>query len=132
MTCLLYTSRLAAGDPEGLLPQIEEICTSIEPDVRIVRKETRKTSVGHAVPRTKTYILENLGCAHCASNMEQKIAQLPGVGAVTLTYATKQLRITAPDPEEYLPQIQKICTSIEKGVKVVDRDTCLLYTSRCV
>ncbi len=114
--------RLAAGDPEGLLPQIEEICTSIEPDVRIVRKETRKTNAGHAVSRTKTYILENLGCAHCASSMEQKIAQLPGVEAVTLTYATKQLRITAPDPEEYLPQIQKICTSIEAGVQVVDRD----------
>lgn len=71
--------------------------------------------------RFKGYIyrLENLGCAHCASKMEEKIAKLPGVTSATITYATKQLRIEADDPERLVTQIEKICTSIEPDVKVI-------------
>jgi len=65
------------------------------------------------------YLLENLGCANCASKMEQKIKDLPGVEAATITFTTKQLRIHAKNPEKLLPQIQDICTSIESEVKVV-------------
>lgn len=69
----------------------------------------------------KIYILENLGCAHCASRMEEKINALPGVSSATITYATKQLRITADDYDALLPQIQQICTSIESEVIVAER-----------
>lgn len=69
---------------------------------------------------TKVYILENLGCAHCAAKMEEAINDLPGVAA-TLTFATKQLRITAKDPDKLLPQIQNICASIESQVVVKQR-----------
>ena len=69
----------------------------------------------------QVYILENLGCAHCASKMEAKIKELPGVKYATITYATKQLRLAAEDPQQLLPKIQKICTSIESEVKVVPR-----------
>lgn len=65
------------------------------------------------------YLLENLGCANCAAKMEHKINDLPGVEAATITFATKQLRIHAKNPEKLLPQIQDICTSIESEVKVV-------------
>ena len=67
------------------------------------------------------FILENLGCAHCASKMEEKINALPGVSSAVITYATKQLRISAENPEELLPEIQKICSSIESQVKVTKR-----------
>ena len=66
----------------------------------------------------KIYILENLGCAHCASRMEEKIQQLPGVHHATLTYATKQLAVVADHPDELLPEIRRICTSIESEVIV--------------
>ncbi|MEI3279954.1 MAG: heavy-metal-associated domain-containing protein [Eubacterium ramulus] len=47
-----------------------------------------------AVPgNSKIYILQNLGCAHCAAKMEEKINNLPGVTAATITYTTKQLRL---------------------------------------
>lgn len=71
---------------------------------------------------SKVYILQNLGCAHCAAKMEDKINDLPGVTAATITYTTKQLRLSAADPDKYLPEVQKICASIESEVKVVPRD----------
>lgn len=68
----------------------------------------------------KVYILENLGCAHCASKMEEKINQLPTVKDATITFATKQLRIAAEDCDALLPEIRRICTSIESQVEVVN------------
>ena len=67
----------------------------------------------------KTYILENLGCAHCASKMEDKINQIPEVSDAVIIYATKQLRITAKDCDALLPEIRKICSDIESQVKVL-------------
>lgn len=68
------------------------------------------------------FIVEKLGCAHCAGKMEEKISHLPGVEAVNLTFATKQLRVWSDDAVALLPQIQDICTSIEPDVKVVVRE----------
>lgn len=68
--------------------------------------------------KQRTYILENLGCANCAAKMEAKIAELPGVHNASITFATKQLRLTAKDPDKYLPRIREICTSIESQVEV--------------
>ena len=67
----------------------------------------------------KKYSLENLGCANCAAKMEQKINALPSVEHASITYATKQLHLTADDCDSLLPQIQAICSSIEDDVKVV-------------
>lgn len=71
---------------------------------------------------TKIYMLENLGCAHCAAKMEEKIGEIPGVLEATITFATKQLRVTAEDPDVYLDEIRKICSSIESQVKVEPRN----------
>lgn len=68
------------------------------------------------------FIVEKLGCAHCAGKMEEQISHLPGVEAVNLTFATKQLRVWSDDAVSLLPQIEKICTSIEPDVKVVVRE----------
>ena len=71
---------------------------------------------------TKIYMLENLGCAHCAAKMEERIGALTGVREASITYATKQLRVTADNPDIYLEEIRKICSSIESQVKVVPRE----------
>ena len=71
---------------------------------------------------TKIYMLENLGCAHCAAKMEEKIGEISGIEQVSITFATKQLRITAEEPDKYLEEIRKICTSIESQVQVVPRE----------
>ena len=70
----------------------------------------------------RVFIVEKLGCAHCAGKMEEQISHLPGVEAVNLTFATKQLRVWSDDAKTLLPQIQDICTSIEPDVKVVVRE----------
>ena len=70
----------------------------------------------------KHYILENLGCANCAAKMEAKIRQLPQVEDATITFATRQLRVKAADPDSLLPQIQAIVTKIEPEVTVSDKD----------
>lgn len=111
--------RLAAEDPQQLLPKIQKICTSIESEVKVVPR-------GGKLPgsfQTKTYLLENLGCAHCASKMEEQIGKLEGVTDATITFATKQLRVTAKNPDRYLAQIRKVCTSIEPEVQVLEKDT---------
>ena len=36
----------------------------------------------------KTYEFENLGCAHCAGKMEEKIGKLPDVESVNLSFPT--------------------------------------------
>lgn len=111
--------RLNAADPDALLPQIRKICTSIESEVKVVPRNPKPAASADVI--TKIYLLENLGCAHCASKMEEQIADLDGISEATITFATKQLRVTAKDPDRYLDQIRKICTSIESEVKVVPR-----------
>lgn len=111
--------RLSAEDHQAVLPRIQEICASIESDVKVV---PRSGPLPGAI-KTKTYILEDLGCANCAAKMEKRINELDGITDATITFATKQLRVTAKSPDRYLPKIREICTSIEPEVVVKEKDT---------
>jgi len=71
--------------------------------------------------KQQVYSIENLSCAHCAGQMEEKIKNLPGVEAAMITFTTKQLKLVAMEPDEYLPVIREICTSIEADVKIVPK-----------
>ena len=64
--------------------------------------------------KTKVYTIENLGCANCAAKMESRINQLEEVSDATITFATKQLRVSAKNPDALLNEIQEICAGIEK------------------
>lgn len=68
------------------------------------------------------FILENLGCANCAAKMEAKINELSEVHTATITFATKQLRVTGKNPEKLLDKFQEICSSIESEVVVKVRE----------
>ena len=112
--------RLNAADPDALLPQIRKICTSIESEVKVVPRNPKPSASADVT--TRIYLLENLGCAHCASKMEEQIADLDGISEATITFATRQLRVTAKNPDRYLDQIRRICTSIESEVIVKEKD----------
>ena len=112
--------RLNATDPDALLPQIRKICTSIESEVKVVPRNPKPSASADVT--TRIYLLENLGCAHCASKMEEQIADLDGISEATITFATRQLRVTAKNPDRYLDQIRRICTSIESEVIVKEKD----------
>ncbi|MBQ4530112.1 MAG: cadmium-translocating P-type ATPase [Lachnospiraceae bacterium] len=72
--------------------------------------------------KKEIFILENLGCANCAAKMETKIKNLPEVRSATITFTTKQLRVTGENPKELLAKFQEICSSIESEVVVKIRD----------
>lgn len=111
--------RLSAADHEAVLPAIREICTSIESGVEVVPRE----GDGPFNFKTKVYVLENLGCANCAAKMERAINALPQVSEATITFATKQLKVTAKEYAGLLPELKKICAGIESEVVVKERDS---------
>ena len=49
-----------------------------------------KTVFERRVFMKKTYEFENLGCAHCAGKMEEKIGKLPDVKSVNLSFPMKK------------------------------------------
>ncbi len=110
--------RISGTHLDALVPQIQEICASIESEVKVVPKTPVTKNGGDS----RVYILENLGCANCAAKMERRINELDDVTDATITFATKQLRITGKRLDSLLPQIQDICASIESEVKVVPKD----------
>ncbi len=67
---------------------------------------------------SKIYTIENLGCANCAAKMEAKMNALPEVEIATITFATRQLRVTAEDPDALLPTLQGIVSSIESDARI--------------
>lgn len=75
-----------------------------------------------------TCLVENLGCANCAAKMENRINELPEVNAATLTFTTKQLRVSvtpeaAKKETELIAKFQEICSSIESDVTVTKQQT---------
>lgn len=73
--------------------------------------------------QTKTFVINNLGCANCAAKMEDLIKALPGVENATVTFATKKLTVTAEEPEALVGQMQKIVSSIEPDAVILTEET---------
>ena len=111
--------RVTAKDPEALLPKMLRLAQSVEPDVVIRPRENRSTA-GSGV--RKVYILENLDCAHCAAKIESKIAAMPEVQEATITFSTKQLRVTAKDPDQLIPEMIRLARSVEPDVVIRPRE----------
>ena len=70
----------------------------------------------------KVYIMQNLGCANCAAKMEAKFNALPEVQEATITFATKQLRLTAENPDSLIEKLTEIARTVEHEVIIVSRD----------
>ncbi|MGN0703195.1 MAG: heavy metal translocating P-type ATPase, partial [Lentihominibacter sp.] len=70
----------------------------------------------------KTYIIENLDCANCAAKMERLIQAMPEVDEASLTFATKQLRVSAEDPDALVPEMERLCSSVEGPVRITSKD----------
>ena len=69
----------------------------------------------------KVYTVENLDCANCAAKIEAKINALPEVAAATITFATRQLRLTAENPDALVETLTAIARTVEPDVKILPR-----------
>ena len=69
----------------------------------------------------KTFVLEDLECAHCAARMEEGIRKLKGVQEVSVNFLTQRLTLEAEDAvfEKVLKEAVKICRRIEPDCTVI-------------
>ena len=67
----------------------------------------------------KTYTIENLDCANCAAKIETKFNAHPGVQEAVIVFATRQLRLTAEDPDGLLPELERLARSVETEVTIL-------------
>ena len=70
----------------------------------------------------KVYIIENLDCANCAAKIEAKFNAHQKVQEAAITFSTKQLRLTAEDPDALIPELIEIARTVEGGVEIYPRD----------
>ncbi len=65
----------------------------------------------------KTYILEELDCAHCAQKMQDSINKLEGVKECSITFMTKKMTLEVEENG-----FDKIFKAVKKAVAKVDPD----------
>ena len=66
----------------------------------------------------KRYTIENLDCANCAAKIEAKFNAHEKVQEAVITFSTKQLRLTAEDPDTLLPELVQIARTVEGNVEI--------------
>ena len=106
--------RVSAKSHKGLLEKMQRAADSVEDGVTL----TPRTSKGSV---TKTYILEGLDCANCAAKIEAKLCTLPGVEECIITFATKQMRLSAKDPDALIPAVKDAIDAMEDGITIVPK-----------
>lgn len=69
----------------------------------------------------KIFKLEGLGCAYCATKMEENIAKIEGVKNVTINFMTTKLTLEADENlfENIIEDTKKIINNIEPDVKMI-------------
>lgn len=69
----------------------------------------------------KTWMVEDLDCAHCASKMQEGIAKIPGVASATLNFLSGRLTIEAEEGEldRIIREAVKICKKIEPDCRII-------------
>lgn len=70
----------------------------------------------------KVYTIENIDCANCAAKIERLIARIPEVESATITFATKQLRVTAEDPDALLEEMTRLANTVENNVVISQKE----------
>ena len=71
----------------------------------------------------KVYKMQELDCANCAAKMEDKFNAHPQVKEAIITFSTKQLRLTAEDPDSLIPELQELARTVEGNIVIVPRDS---------
>ena len=70
----------------------------------------------------KVYLIENLDCANCAAKIEAKFNAHKKVQEATITFSTRQLRLTADDPDSLIPELTDLARTVEHNVLILTRE----------
>lgn len=111
--------RVSANDQDALLPKMQAAIDAIEDGVTLVPRKRRSMGIS----ATKTYILEGLDCANCAAKIEARLKEMEGVDDVSITFATKQMKLSSKDPDSLIPAVQSLINSMEDGITVIPKDS---------
>lgn len=68
----------------------------------------------------KTFKMENLDCANCATKMETAIKKIDGVNDCSISFMTQKISIDAEDDkfDEVLTAAQKAVTKVDRGTLI--------------
>jgi copper chaperone CopZ len=69
----------------------------------------------------KTYELEDLDCANCASKMEERIKKIDGVVSASVSFIMQNLTIEADesDLDKIMKQVVKVCRKVEPDCRII-------------
>ncbi len=69
----------------------------------------------------KTFIIEDLECAHCAAKMEQAVKNIEGVVDASVNFVKSSITVEASDDifDKVIRQAAKECKKIEPDAEIV-------------
>ena len=70
----------------------------------------------------KLYTFKNLDCANCAAKIEAKFNAHPEVQEAIIIFPTRQLHLTAENPDSLIPELQALARTVEGEVEIHPRD----------
>ncbi len=68
----------------------------------------------------RTFLLEDLDCAHCAQKIQDKVAKMDGVSSCTVTFLTQKMvyEVTEEKDAEVEAAMKKLVAEMEPDVTV--------------
>lgn len=103
---------ISRTDVKLLLPQLLKIIHSVDDRVGLLPEED------NSIYKTETYSMPSLDCPACAVKLEKIINAQPGVLSATVSYATKQLKLTAENPDGMINELVRVCNTVENGTVI--------------
>ena len=69
----------------------------------------------------KTFIIEDLDCAHCAAKIEDEIKELSGVNSISVNFLSGKITLDASDAEfdSILEKAVEICKQVEPDCNLI-------------
>lgn len=69
----------------------------------------------------KTFLIEDLECAHCAAKMEQAVRNIEGVIDASVNFVKSSITVEAPEEifDKVMKQAAKECRKIEPDAEIV-------------
>ncbi|MFT8352534.1 heavy metal translocating P-type ATPase [Clostridium saccharoperbutylacetonicum] len=86
--------------------------------------KAKLSNENHLKQIKKEFILEGLGCAHCAAKIEEKVNELDGINSANVNFMTKTLTLEMKEAngmEEIINSVTNVVTNIESKVKVKEK-----------